>query len=233
MDATVPTILLVEDSPATRAFLAENLEADDYDVLQAESLREALEVLDRSFPDLVIVDLGLPDGDGLDLLKYVRETDRTVARVDADLPLLVLSGRASDLERLRGFERGCDDYVTKPFAYQELRGFFSSEGVIAFSSICGTFAARSDLRELENALSGSSHEGKERNFPVKTGWARRASASARKTRKSPGVIPGSCQLFAREPLTRRLCLVGRCRRSCPRRRLQGELAAFALARASA
>ena len=121
MDATVPTILLVEDNGATRTFLAENLEADGYDLLEAEGLVDAIEVLERSFPDLVVVDLGLPDGDGLELLQYVRKTDRTVARVDPDLPLLVLSGRASDLERLRGFERGCDDYVVKPFTYLELR----------------------------------------------------------------------------------------------------------------
>lgn len=121
MDATVPTILVVEDNRATRTFLAENLASDGYDLLEAGTFAEGLEALARSFPDLVIVDLGLPDGDGLDLLRFVRETDRTAARVDPDLPLLVLSGRASDLERLRGFERGCDDYVVKPFTYQELR----------------------------------------------------------------------------------------------------------------
>lgn len=121
MDATVPTILVVEDNPATRTFLAENLHADGYDLLEAGTFAEGLETLESRFPDLAIVDLGLPDGDGLELLRYVRETDRTVARIDPDLPLLVLSGRASDLERLRGFERGCDDYVSKPFTYQELR----------------------------------------------------------------------------------------------------------------
>jgi DNA-binding response OmpR family regulator len=121
MDATVPTILVVEDNRATRLFLADNLTADGYDLLEAGSLAEAAEALERSFPDLAIIDLGLPDGDGLELLRYVRDTDRIAARIDPDLPLLVLSGRASDLERLRGFERGCDDYVVKPFAYQELR----------------------------------------------------------------------------------------------------------------
>src|SRR5207302_268329 len=77
--------------------------------------------VESSYPDLAIIDLGLPDGDGLDLLRYVRETDRTAARIDPDLPLLVLSGRATELERLRGFDRGCDDYLIKPFGYQELR----------------------------------------------------------------------------------------------------------------
>lgn len=121
MDATVPTILVVEDNRATRLFLADNLSADGYDLLEAGTFAEAAEALERSFPDLAIIDLVLPDGDGLDLLRYVRETHRTAGRIDPDLPLLVLSGRASDLERLRGFERGCDDYMIKPFSYQELR----------------------------------------------------------------------------------------------------------------
>src|SRR5437764_7827724 len=111
MGASVPTILVVEDNLATRTFLAENLNADGYAPLEAGTVAEAAEALERTFPDLAIIDLGLPDGDGLELLRYVRETDRTAARLDPDLPLLVLSGRGSDLERLRGFERGCDDYV--------------------------------------------------------------------------------------------------------------------------
>src|SRR5438105_8714781 len=121
MDSTAATILQVEDNPATRMFLAENLRADGYDLLEAGSVMEGEEALERSYPDLAIIDLGLPDGDGLDLLRYVRETDRTVARIDPDLPLLVLSGRTTELERLRGFERGCDDYLIKPFGYPELR----------------------------------------------------------------------------------------------------------------
>ena len=121
MDATTATILVVEDNRATRTFLTENLNADGYAALEASTVAEATEALEETFPDLVIIDLGLPDGDGLELLSYVRDTDRTAARIDPDLPLLILSGRATDLERLRGFERGCDDYVTKPFSYQELR----------------------------------------------------------------------------------------------------------------
>ncbi len=121
MDAPQPTILVVEDNLATRTFLTENLAADGYVLLEASTIGEAIDALQRTFPDLAIVDLVLPDGDGLELLRYVRETDRTAARVDPDLPLLVLSGRASELERLRGFDRGADDYVIKPFSYSELR----------------------------------------------------------------------------------------------------------------
>ncbi len=120
MQSSPATILLVEDHRATRTFLADNLAADGYEILESESATEAQRLIETTFPDLAIVDLGLPDRDGLELLRAVREADRVAARVDPDLPMLVLSGRASELERLRGFERGCDDYVIKPFSYPEL-----------------------------------------------------------------------------------------------------------------
>lgn len=106
MEPPVATILVVEDDRATRTFLADNLVADGYDVIEAEGLSEARRLLERAFPDLAIVDLGLEDGNGLDLLSEVRAADRIAGRVDPDLPLLVLSGRVSELDRLRGFDRG-------------------------------------------------------------------------------------------------------------------------------
>ncbi|MBV9804930.1 MAG: response regulator transcription factor [Solirubrobacterales bacterium] len=114
------TILVVEDDRSTRTFLADNLSADGYEVIEADAVGDAQHLLDTSFPDLAIVDLGLPDGDGLDLLEHVRAADRIAGRLDPDLPLLVLSGRVSELDRLRGFDRGCDDYMPKPFSYHEL-----------------------------------------------------------------------------------------------------------------
>jgi DNA-binding response OmpR family regulator len=116
-----PTILLVEDDHATRTFLADNLCADGYEPLEAVCAREAMELLASKFPDLAIIDLGLPDRDGLELLREVRDADRVAGRFDPELPLLVLSGRGSELDRLRSFDRGCDDYVVKPFSYPELQ----------------------------------------------------------------------------------------------------------------
>lgn len=115
------TILVVEDDVLTRTFLADNLTADGYDLIEAGTACEGARLLQSAFPDVAIVDLRLPDGDGLELLRLVREADRAAGRIDPDLPLLVLSGRVSELDRLRGFERGCDDYLLKPFSYQELR----------------------------------------------------------------------------------------------------------------
>ncbi len=121
MNATPATILVIEDHAATRTFLADNLAADGYEVLEAECGRDAERMIASEFPDLAILDLGLPDCDGLELLEEVRSADRVAGKFDPDLPVVVLSGKAGELDRLRGFQRGADDYVTKPFSYQELR----------------------------------------------------------------------------------------------------------------
>jgi DNA-binding response OmpR family regulator len=116
-----PTLLLVEDDPVLATFLADNLTADGFELVLAASLRDGLRELEYRRPDLAIVDLGLPDGSGLELLAAVREADGVVSRLDREMPLLVLSARDSELDRVRGFERGADDFVTKPFSYSELR----------------------------------------------------------------------------------------------------------------
>lgn len=121
-DDDASTILVVEDDDATRTFLADNLSADGYDLLVADCATDALSLFERKFPDLALVDLNLPDLSGFELLRRVRSADGVVSRVDPDTPLLVLSGRASELDRVRGFDRGADDYVCKPFSYPELRG---------------------------------------------------------------------------------------------------------------
>ncbi len=120
MEPGPPTILVVEDHQATRTFLADNLSADGYEALQAECANDAQRLMETAYPDLAIIDLGLPDRDGLELLRQVRDADRVAGRLNPDLPVLVLSGRSGELDRLRSFERGCDDYVTKPFSYPEL-----------------------------------------------------------------------------------------------------------------
>jgi DNA-binding response OmpR family regulator len=78
-------------------------------------------MLEYQQPDLALVDLGLPDGSGLDLIARVRAADGIASRLDPSVPLVVLTGRAGEIDRVRGFERGADDYVVKPFSYGELR----------------------------------------------------------------------------------------------------------------
>jgi DNA-binding response OmpR family regulator len=116
------TILVVEDDAATRTFLADNLTADGYELLVAETARDGLLLLETSSPDLALIDLGLPDASGYELLRRVREADGVASRVDPATPLIVLTGRDGELDRVRGFERGADDYICKPFSYPELRG---------------------------------------------------------------------------------------------------------------
>ena len=121
MTDELSTILLVEDDDATRAYLADNLTADGYTMVVADSARDGWRLLETKFPDLVLVDVGLPDGSGLELVRKLRSADGVASRVDPFTPVLVVSGRRGELDRLRGFERGADDYVVKPFSYPELR----------------------------------------------------------------------------------------------------------------
>ena len=118
---TAPTIVLVEDDPVLSTFLADNLSADGYEPVVAETLRDGLRELEFRRPDLAIVDLGLPDGSGLELIERVRTADGIASRLDPTVPLIVLSARAGDLDRVRAFERGADDFVPKPFSYGEFR----------------------------------------------------------------------------------------------------------------
>jgi DNA-binding response OmpR family regulator len=116
------TILVVEDDRATRTFLADNLTADGYELLVADNAHEALRLLESKFPDLALVDLGLPDASGFEILRRVRQADGVASRIDPATPLVLLTGRDGELDRVRGFERGADDYICKPFSYPELRG---------------------------------------------------------------------------------------------------------------
>jgi len=121
MSATEPTVLLVEDDLLVRGFLADNLIADGYAVAGADTLQEGLRLIEQAPPDVAIVDVGLPDGSGLELVKRVRAAAAPASRVNPSLPVLVLSGRGAEIDRIRGFDRGADDYVVKPFSYPELR----------------------------------------------------------------------------------------------------------------
>jgi DNA-binding response OmpR family regulator len=119
--ADTPTLLLVEDDPVLRTFLADNLTADGFDLVVAETVGDGLRELEYKRPDLAIVDLALPDASGLELIGRVRAADGVASRLDPSVPLVVLSGRSGELDRMRAFERGVDDFVAKPFAYGELR----------------------------------------------------------------------------------------------------------------
>ena len=114
------TVLVVDDEPRILSFLAENLRADDYTVLAAESGEEALEMLADTRPDLVLLDVVLPGISGLDLCRRLRAGDGVNDPWDPALPIIMLSAKAESNDRVRGLERGADDYLVKPFHYPEL-----------------------------------------------------------------------------------------------------------------
>jgi DNA-binding response OmpR family regulator len=114
------SLLVVEDDDATRAFLADNLGADGFLVATAAGAGEGLRAVEVRKPDLLILDLILEDASGLSLLDRIRSADGLASRLDPDLPVLVLTGRGGETDRIRGFSRGADDYLVKPFSYPEL-----------------------------------------------------------------------------------------------------------------
>ena len=112
MTAPGPSILVVEDEPHMRRFLRASLTSNGYRVLEAGTMAEAGLVATSHNPELYLVDLGLPDGDGLDLTKSLRAW--TAA------PVIVLSARGRELDKVAALDAGADDYLTKPFGVGEL-----------------------------------------------------------------------------------------------------------------
>ncbi len=110
--STAATILVVEDDEETRRVVVRELTARGYRVEEAADGATALDRWERRRPDLVLLDLGLPDVDGLRIIGRIRG--------DATTPIVILSGRYEEKEKVEALERGADDYVTKPFGVDEL-----------------------------------------------------------------------------------------------------------------
>jgi len=106
-------ILIVDDEPNIIATVAPLLRARGYEVFSAMSGRAALDSVDRDKPDLIVLDLGLPDMDGVEVCQRIREGSAT-------LPILVLSARGAEGDKVNALDAGADDYVTKPFGTAEL-----------------------------------------------------------------------------------------------------------------
>ena len=109
---TKRTILLIEDEEAISEPLAAALGREGFEALVAETAARGLELFQSRSPDLVLLDVMLPDGDGRDVLRRIRETART--------PVIMLTARGEEMDRVLGLELGADDYVTKPFSAAEL-----------------------------------------------------------------------------------------------------------------
>ncbi len=109
---SAPIAILIEDEPQIRRFVRAALEGEGWQVHEADTARRGLVDAGTRKPDLLVVDLGLPDGDGLDLIRDVRGW--------SNVPIVVLSARADESDKIAALDAGADDYLTKPFGVGEL-----------------------------------------------------------------------------------------------------------------
>lgn len=105
-------VLVVDDEPAIHRFMTPALIANGYEALRADTAAEALRMVANLRPDIVILDLGLPDGDGKDVIRALRAW--------SDVPIVVLSARDREIEKIEALDQGADDFVNKPFGMGEL-----------------------------------------------------------------------------------------------------------------
>jgi two-component system, OmpR family, KDP operon response regulator KdpE len=110
--AVNPVVLIIEDEPQMRRFLRATLRAHDYQVVEAATAREGLMQAAGRNPEIVLLDLGLPDADGLEVARTLRQSTR--------MPIIVLSARGQERDKVAALDQGADDYLTKPFGVQEL-----------------------------------------------------------------------------------------------------------------
>ena len=107
-----PTVVVIEDEPQIRRFVRSALEAEGWQVHEADTAKKGLTEAGTRKPDLLVLDLGLPDGDGLDVIRDVRGW--------SGVPIIVLSARSDELDKIAALDAGADDYLTKPFGVGEL-----------------------------------------------------------------------------------------------------------------
>jgi two-component system KDP operon response regulator KdpE len=112
MSNTSPVVLLIEDEPQMRRFLGATLRGHQYQVIEAASAREGLAQAAGRNPDVILLDLGLPDLDGLEVAREIRRAGR--------IPIIVISARGQDQDKVAALDLGADDYLTKPFGVPEL-----------------------------------------------------------------------------------------------------------------
>ncbi|MGB2883181.1 MAG: response regulator, partial [Rhodoferax sp.] len=107
MSTPSPVAVLIEDEPQIRRFVRAALEAEGWQVFEADTAQRGLTEAGTRKPDLLVLDLGLPDGDGLDVIRDVRGWSA--------VPIVVLSARSDEADKIAALDAGADDYLTKPF----------------------------------------------------------------------------------------------------------------------
>jgi DNA-binding response OmpR family regulator len=111
-DSRDMTVLIVDDEPRIRDFVRMNLELERYSVLEASNGPEALEQLRENLPDLIVIDIMMPEMDGFETLHHIREV--------SNVPVIMLTARQSEQDKIHGLDLGADDYIAKPFSPREL-----------------------------------------------------------------------------------------------------------------
>ncbi len=115
MSAGNPLVLVVEDEPAQREILAYNLEAEGFRVVKAENGEEALLLVAEEAPDIIVLDWMMPNVSGIEVCRQLKTRNET-----RNIPIIMLSARSEEVDRVRGLETGADDYVIKPYSVIEL-----------------------------------------------------------------------------------------------------------------
>ncbi|CAM5796146.1 two-component system response regulator KdpE [Rhizobacter fulvus] len=146
MNPSRPVAVIVEDEPQIRRFVRAALEAHDWQVFEADALGPGLSEAGTRRPDLIVLDLGLPDGDGVDFLRDLRAWSQ--------VPVIVLSARTDEADKIAALDAGADDYLTKPFGVGEMmarvrvalrrqrQGADASESTFVFGDVTVEFTTR-------------------------------------------------------------------------------------------
>jgi two-component system phosphate regulon response regulator PhoB len=136
-----PRVLLVEDEPAQRTVLAYNLEAEGFAVTQADNGEDAMVLVDEEDPDIIILDWMMPKVSGIEVCRRLKMRPETRA-----IPIIMLSARAEEVDRIRGLETGADDYVIKPYSVLELMARARAQLRRVRPSTAGVVLEHEDIR---------------------------------------------------------------------------------------
>lgn len=159
MSTDKPCVLLVEDEPAQREILRYNLTSEGYDVTLAENGDDALILVDEVMPDLILLDWMLPGVSGIEICRQVKSRKETRA-----IPVIMLSARSEEVDRVRGLETGADDYVVKPYSVGELMARIRTQLRRTRPVSVGQKLEYTDI-----VLDGESHRVTRAGEPVKLG----------------------------------------------------------------